>query len=95
MSGTIVIEYELLKKAVEQIEKKREVCRKLPSARFHWNIERFIDGHGLQVGNHLAVIGMNDLDCVVTLDTLICDRIGGESTGDQATICQNCKEKKP
>lgn len=92
MSGTIIIEYELLKEAIERVEKKRGECKRLPSVRFCWKSERHIPE--IQVGNRLPELGGSDMNCGIVIDTLICDRIGWESTGDQADTCKNCLIEK-
>jgi hypothetical protein len=90
MAGFIDIEYETLKQAIQEIEKKKGVCEKLPSARFRWAYER-LTGGVLQVGNNMPNLMAKD-DCSdVMFELIVCDQLGGKSTGTSAAICYNCK----
>jgi len=94
--GMITIPYRLLKEAVDRIEKKKGVCVILPSARFEWEDARILDyseiGHKpyIQVGEHMPSISGIDDTSKIEFTTLVCDQLGGESTGCAAERCENC-----
>uniref|UniRef100_A0A6M3LCV2 Uncharacterized protein n=1 Tax=viral metagenome TaxID=1070528 RepID=A0A6M3LCV2_9ZZZZ len=90
MHGFIDIEYETLKSAIKEIEKKKDTCKILPSARFIWNNGR-ICFEVIQVGNHMPNIGAPDSNAGVIFSLLVCDQLGGKSTGTSAGCCSNCK----
>jgi hypothetical protein len=93
MAGFIDIEYETLKQAIKEIESKRGICEILPSARFKWQYDRIIGGL-TQVGNHMPRVYQPEECSQVAFDCLVCDRLGGRSTGTGAKNCRNCKPLK-
>lgn len=88
----IDIPYRLLKEAVQRIEKKEGTCHVLPSCRFEWDGAR-VNKYGeptIQISEN-----MPSLDCgwehgTIKLTTLVCEGVGGESTGTAAERCENC-----
>lgn len=93
MKGIIDIEYETLKEAVKAIEAKKGICEALPSARFSWKHDRMVVGH-LQVGNHMPSLGGPDECSGIKFELIVCDQLGGRSTGTSAKGCRNCKPLK-
>jgi len=81
MKAQVDIPYTALKKAVERIEKKIGICDKLPSARFH-----ILD-------DHMAEFFKEERG-EWAFDGIICDQMGGESTGWGIEECQNCLRRK-
>jgi len=84
MIVSVDIPYEVLKKAVERIEQKKGICEKLPSARFMIHQDELpsidIDSFNLSVRPAYTWF----------VQTLVCDKMGGKSTGVAADQCENC-----
>lgn len=93
MAGLIDIEYETLKQAIKAIEAKEGICERLPSARFRWRRERMV-GNLIQVGNHMISLERPDKNSHLDFELIVCDQLGGRSTGTGANMCQNCKEDR-
>lgn len=95
MKGFIDIPCEELKKAIESIEKKQGVCKKLPSARFKWTHSRvvsvpIIHDAAIQVGTLMPNIGKPSETSEIIFGGLVCDQLGGQSTGIGAEKCTRC-----
>ena len=94
--GMITIPYRLLKEAINRAEKKQGTCHIIPSARFEWEGARTLDyseiGHKpyIQVGEHMPSTVFGEECATIEFTTLVCDQIGGESTGTAAEQCENC-----
>ena len=91
MKGIIDIPYELIKEAVERIEKKKGTCKFLPNARFKWQYSRNNYGH-IQVGESMPNLYGSDERSFIDIDCLVCDgvKMGGKNTGTAAEHCRNC-----
>jgi len=84
MIVSVDIPYKVLKEAVERIEKKQGICEKLPSARFmvHQNELPDINFDTFGVSVRPAYTWF--------IQSLVCDQMGGKSTGCSAEHCKNC-----
>lgn len=78
----IDIPYKELKKAVVEAEKKKGICKLLPHGRFTFE---FVRDCGYSVRRVEESDGQK-----INFDLLVCEGIGGKSTGTSANICKNC-----
>lgn len=78
----IDIPFTELKKAVKEAEKKQGICKILPHGRFLFS---FVRDCGLNVRRIEEEDGQK-----ITFDLLVCEALGGNSTGTSADHCRNC-----
>ncbi len=84
MIVSVDIPYKVLKEAVQRIEKKMGVCENLPSARFmvHQDDLPRLSIFSTDIPYQPAYSWF--------VETLVCDQMGGKSTGCSAEHCKNC-----
>lgn len=81
----IDIPYGELKKAITTIEKKVGICKILPHGRFLFD---FVADCGLGIHRVEERDGQE-----IKFDLIVCEALGGESTGTSAKECRNCVVK--